>query len=155
MDPWRSQRARHTLEPEVQRLRRGKSRMSQAFRCFEEGKRKRSKAATAPGSCCNVLPNAREKTKGYPRGGPAGRHVRGEGVGDDLVSLEYWCALLHTKSCTLPSQCIRKRMTRSSSLVSVRMGPQRVGRCKGFAEFSQRCIIYDITTAQPLTFTQI
>ena len=28
-----------------------------------------------------------------------------------------------------------------------RKGPQRVGRCKGFAEFSQRCIIYDITTA--------
>ena len=57
--------------------------------------------------------------KGRARGGPAGRHVRGEGVRDDLVSLEYWCALLHTKSCTLPSQCIRKRLTRSSSLVSV------------------------------------
>ena len=56
---------------------------------------------------------------GRPRGGPAGRHVRGEGVRDDLVSLEYWCALLHTKSCTLPSQCIRKRLTRSSSLVSL------------------------------------
>ena len=57
-------------------------------------------------------------TKGYPRGGPAGRHVRGGRVRDDLVGLEHWCALLHTKSCTPPSQCILKRLTCLSSLVS-------------------------------------
>ena len=31
--------------------------------------------------------------KGPPREGPARRHVRGEGVRDDLVGLEHWCAL--------------------------------------------------------------
>ena len=36
-----------------------------------------------------------------------------------------------------------------------RMGPRCVGRCKGFVEFSQHCIIHDVTTAQPLTFTKI
>ena len=56
--------------------------------------------------------------KGPPREGPARRHVRGEGVRDDLVGLEHWCALLHTKSCIPPSQCILKRLTCSSSLVS-------------------------------------
>ena len=57
-------------------------------------------------------------SKGPPREGPARRHVRGEGVRDNLVGLEHWCALLHTKSCIPPSQCILKRLTCSSSLVS-------------------------------------
>ena len=57
--------------------------------------------------------------RGVHGGGLVKGHVRGEGVRDDLVGLEYWCALLHAKRCTLPSQCIQKRLTCSSSLVSV------------------------------------